>query len=66
VGGDLYVANTQISVLSAMKSLPLFTVDSAQSRFRMVRIDGAHGAPDWKADPAAPCGVVLQHKNDLR
>ena len=46
VGGDIYVANSQIAVLSAMKSLPLFSVDKQQSRFRMVRIDGAHGAPD--------------------
>ena len=69
VGGDLYVENTQISVLSAMRSLPLFTVDAAQSRFRMMRVDGLHGAPDWKleadGDRAKACSVVLQHRNEL-
>ncbi|MBI5535765.1 MAG: hypothetical protein HY898_23740 [Deltaproteobacteria bacterium] len=70
VGGDMYLANTQIGVQSAMKSLPLFTVDPQQSKFRMVRVDGAHGAPDWKLDPkadaVAACQIALQHRNELQ
>jgi hypothetical protein len=70
VGGDMYVANSQISVMSAMKSLPLFTVDPSKSKFRMVRVDGAHGAPDWKIDlannAAAACQVALQNRNQLQ
>jgi hypothetical protein len=68
VGGDIYVANSQIGVASALKSLPLFDVSPTQSRFRMVRVDGAHGAPDWKldvADRAAACAVVVKRRNDL-
>jgi hypothetical protein len=69
VGGDMYLANTQIGVQSAMRSLPLFDVDSTQSRFRMVRVDGTKGAPDWKIDPTtdpiAACQAVLARRNEL-
>ncbi|MBI5534320.1 MAG: hypothetical protein HY898_16470 [Deltaproteobacteria bacterium] len=69
VGGDLYVMNSQLSVMSSLKSLPLFTVDATKSRFRMVRVDGAQGAPDWKldlADPIAACSAAVGRRNELR
>lgn len=68
VGADIYLAGAQIGVTSAIKSLPAFQVDSAQSRFRMVRIDGKYGAPDWKVDAAnasAACSTLLARKNEL-
>ncbi|MBK9260488.1 MAG: hypothetical protein IPM54_11735 [Polyangiaceae bacterium] len=68
VGADIYLAGAQIGVTSAIKSLPAFQVDPAESRFRMVRIDGKYGAPDWKVDPAnatASCTTLLARKNEL-
>jgi hypothetical protein len=68
VGADIYLAGAQIGATSAIKSLPAFQVDALQSRFRMVRIDGKYGAPDWKVDVAnakAACSTVLARKNEL-
>jgi hypothetical protein len=68
VGADIYLASSAISVASAIKSLPTFQVDPAESRFRMVRIDGQYGAPDWSvnaADPAAACATILSRMNEL-
>jgi hypothetical protein len=68
VGADIYLAGAQIGVTSAIKSLPAFQVDPTQSRFRMVRIDGKYGAPDWKIDVAnasASCTTLLARKNEL-
>lgn len=68
VGSDIYLAGAQIGVTSAIKSLPEFQVDSTQSRFRMVRIDGKYGAPNWQVDAASPkaaCTTLLARKNEL-
>lgn len=68
VGSDLYLANTQISVTGAIKSLPVYTVNTQDSHFRLVRIDGKHGAPDWAAnfdDPLTTCREVIKRQNDL-
>lgn len=67
-GADIYLAGAQIGVTSAIKSLPAFQVDAKQSRFRMVRVDGKYGAPDWKIDAAnasAACKTLLARKNEL-
>lgn len=68
VGADLYLAGAPLAVSGVIKSLPSIQVDPAQSRFRMVRIDGQHGASDWgvdPADPAAACATVLARVNEL-
>jgi hypothetical protein len=68
VGADVYLTGGSISVASAIKSLPTFSVDAAASKFRMVRIDGAYGAPDWQVDPAmasAACATLIQRVNEL-
>lgn len=68
VGADIYLAGSQVSVNQAIKSLPAFKVDSAQSRFRMVRIDGQYGAPSFGVDPAAAdaaCATLRQRVNEL-
>lgn len=68
VGGDIYIANTQISVTSASRSLPMYEVVATQSSFRAVRIDGAHGSPDWGVDLAVPldaCRAVIARQNEL-
>lgn len=68
VGADAYLSNTQVAVASAIKSLPLFDAVDAQSAFRMIRVDGAHGTPDWAvdaSDPVAACEVIRQRRNDL-
>ncbi len=40
-----------LGVDQTIGSLPSFQVDPAASKFRMVRVDGKYGAPDWKIDP---------------
>lgn len=68
VGANIYLAGAQIGVTSAIKSLPAFQVDPTQSRFRMVRIDGKYGAPNWSVDAtngAAACTTLLARKNEL-
>jgi hypothetical protein len=68
VGADIYLAGTQIGVTSGLKSLPAFEVHPADSRFRMVRIDGQFGAPDWNVDPtkrAEACATLLSRVNEL-
>lgn len=68
LGGDIYLANSALSVVSSFKSLPLFDVDPKASVFRMVRVDGKHGTQDWGlvgAEPAAACAAALQHVNEL-
>jgi len=69
IGADLYLANTPISVTSAIKSLPQYSVNTPQSRFRLVRIDGKHGAWNWKPswdDPVSSCRQIIANQNDLR
>lgn len=68
LGADIYLAGSPISVTSAIKSLPSFQVDPAESRFRMVRVDGQYGAPDWQIDassPEAACAAVVSRINEL-
>jgi len=68
VGGDVYVANAQISVTSALRSLPLYEVLPEDSKFRAIRIDGKHGSEDWGADldePLEACRAVLSRQNEL-
>jgi hypothetical protein len=68
VGGDIYLAGAPITLTSAIKSLPTFQVDPTASKFRMVRIDGQYGAPDFKVDPAqqgAACATIIQRVNEL-
>ncbi|MBI5532380.1 MAG: hypothetical protein HY898_06680 [Deltaproteobacteria bacterium] len=69
VGADLYLQNTQISVTSAIKSLPLYEVNADLSRFRAVRIDGKHGGYDWKPDFSQPldtCRTVIARQNEIK
>jgi len=68
VGADVYLGPGKISVTSAIKSLPTFTVDPSTSSFRMVRIDGQYGAPNWKVDAsqvAAACKTITDNVNQL-
>jgi hypothetical protein len=68
VGADVYLAGAPISVTSAIESLPTFTVDASTSKFRMVRIDGKYGAPDWMVDPTQPsaaCATLNTRVNQL-
>lgn len=68
VGADIYLAGAQIGATSAIKSLPSFEVDPTTSRFRMVRIDGQFGAPNWMVDPAqakAACATLIARQNEL-
>jgi hypothetical protein len=68
VGADVYLGPGQISVSSAIESLPTFEVDPAASKFTMKRIDGQYGAPDWSVDAtqaSAACKVVNMRVNEL-
>jgi hypothetical protein len=69
VGGDIFLAGAPIGVTSAIKSLPVFDVDAGESVFRMVRIDGRFGAPDFGVDVGqdaiAACAEALSRKNEL-
>ena len=67
-GADIYLAGAPIGVTSAIKSLPTFHVDPAASRFRMLRIDGQFGAPDWGVDasqPLAACAELVTRINEF-
>jgi len=69
VGADVYLANTQVAVASAIKSLPRYVIDPQESQFRMIRVDGKYGSPDWGADlsePRSACAIALQHQNELQ
>ena len=68
VGADIYLAGAPIPVTSAIKSLPQFEVVKAQSKLRMVRVDGQYGSPDFKLDPTNPsaaCKIVNMNVNQL-
>lgn len=68
VGGDVYLAGSPITVTSAIKSLPVFDVDTEASKFRMVRIDGLYGAPNFEVDPtqaSASCKTIMMRLNEL-
>jgi hypothetical protein len=68
VGADVYLAGSPITVSSAIESLPTFQVDPSASKFKMVRIDGQYGAPDWKVDPTQPspaCATLNMMVNQL-
>lgn len=67
-GADIYLAGAPIGVTSAIKSLPAFQVNPADSRFRMIRIDGQFGAPDWAVDPSQPlaaCAELVSRINEF-
>ena len=68
VGADVFLGPGPISVTSAIKSLPLFSVDPVASRFRMVRFDGQFGAPDLSVDAAAvpaACKAIVTNVNQI-
>ncbi len=68
VGTDIWLAGTPLGVDQVIGSLPSFVVDGAASKFRMVRVDGKYGAPDWKLDPLQPsvaCAAIDQRVNEL-
>jgi len=68
VGADVYLAGSPIPVTSAINSLPLFNIDPTASKFRMVRIDGQYGAPNWMVDPtmaSAACATLNMRVNEL-
>jgi len=68
-GGDVYLSNTAISVASSIKSLPIYDISPTESKFRMIRVDGKHGAPNWNvnlADASAACKIAIQHQNELQ
>jgi len=68
-GADLYLMNTPISVTSAIASLPVYKVNSQQSTFRAVRIDGRHGAPSWDPDFGKlldTCRRVIERQNEIK
>ena len=68
VGADLYLANAQISVASAIKSLPQYAVNSSESRFRLVRIDGLHGSWNWNpswSELQASCRRIIANQHEL-
>jgi hypothetical protein len=68
VGADVFLAGGAIGVASAIRSLPSFHVVPEDSLFRMVRIDGQFGAPDWSVDPSDPagaCATLVQRVNEL-
>ncbi len=68
VGTDIWLAGAPLGVDQTIGSLPSFQVDPAASKFRMVRVDGKYGAPDWKIDPlqqSAACAAIDQRVNEL-
>jgi hypothetical protein len=68
VGTDIWLAGSPLGVDQTIASLPSFHVDPVASKFRMVRVDGKYGAPDWKIDPlqqSAACAAIDQRVNEL-
>jgi hypothetical protein len=68
VGADVRLGGGPVGVTAAIKSLPTFQVDPATSKFRMVRVDGKFGAPDWQIDPTMPsaaCKTINMRVNEL-
>jgi hypothetical protein len=68
VDTDIWLAGTALSVDQTIGSLPSFQVDPAASKFRMIRVDGKYGSPDWKLDPlqqSAACAAIDQRVNEL-
>lgn len=68
VGADVTLSNGVLAVTSAIQSLPAFDVKPADSVYRMIRVDGQYGAPDWSlgSDPSAACATLLSsHHNDF-
>ncbi len=67
VGGDVWLTGAPLAVTDAITSLPTFSVDPSQSSYRLLRVDGQHGAPSWSlgSDAVQACQTVLQHKNDF-
>ncbi len=68
VGSDCYLSNAQIGVSTSITALPIFSVVADDSPYRMLRVDGQHGSPDWKldfADGPGACGVLLDRQAEL-
>ncbi len=67
LGADVWLSGAPLRVTAAITSLPTFQVDPAKSAYRMLRVDGKHGAPAWNlpSDPGQACQAVLQHQNDF-
>lgn len=67
VGADAYLTSTRVSVASALQSLPLFEGLKPASAWRMIRVDGQHGAPDWQlpSDATARCATARSRRNEL-
>jgi hypothetical protein len=69
VGSDIWLTGTPIGVTSAIKSLPSFSVAKDTSAFRVVRVDGKFGAPDFMLDPSQPiaaCKTITTRINEIQ
>lgn len=68
VGTDTFLSGSRIGTASVQKSLPLFNGVEKDSQWRMLRVDGRHGAANWElpSDAARRCALVRSKINELQ
>lgn len=68
VGSDVTLLGAQIPVAVALQALPELKVNPAQSKLKLVRVDGKYASPNLHLDPndaRAACKAIIAKKNEL-
>ena len=68
LGSDVWISGTSLAVSQVVLSLLLFEGQAADSRWRLVRVDGTHGSPNWNLPQDAPgrCAKIRANENELK
>ncbi|MCC6648658.1 MAG: hypothetical protein IT374_24230 [Polyangiaceae bacterium] len=68
LGANVRLSGSLLPVGSVITSIPAFEVVKETSKYRAVRVDGKHAAPDWKldfSDPASACDALRKNASSV-
>ncbi len=68
LGANVRLSGSLLPVGSVITAIPAFEVVKETSKYRAVRVDGEHGAPDWKVDfpnPDSACDAVRKSASSV-
>lgn len=68
LGANVRLSGSVLPVGSVITAIPAFEVVKETSKYRAVRVDGKHAAPDWKVDFSSPdsaCDAVRKNASSV-
>lgn len=68
LGANVRLSGSLLPVGTVITAIPAFNVVKETSKYRAVRVDGKHAAPDWKVDfsnPESACDAVRKNASSV-